>query len=134
MGLFDELKKTISKEPAKQPAQDPASLDQIAPEPGASSQDEDSDLNNAIASWVAEEFKSESKIDLTEQADAMERIKEEVKNAKIALASSGSYIIELPFITADHTGPKHLKVGLSGAKLKELHGDFLKSKTTQTET
>ena len=78
------------------------------------------DWDNAIIDWVAAEFKSESSIDLTGQPDAMQRIKEEAEKAKIALSSTQTYEISLPFITADQSGPKHIKVELTRAKLEQL--------------
>jgi molecular chaperone DnaK len=87
------------------------------------------DWDNAIIDWVATEFKSESSIDLTGQPDAMQRIKEEAEKAKIALSSTQAYEISLPFITADQSGPKHIKVELTRAKLEQLT-DNLFERTT----
>ena len=87
------------------------------------------DWGNAIIDWVAAEFKSESSIDLTGQPDAMQRIKEEAEKAKIALSSTQTYEISLPFITADQSGPKHIKVELTRAKLEQLT-DNLFERTT----
>ena len=87
------------------------------------------DWDNAIIDWVAAEFKSESSIDLTGQPDAMQRIKEEAEKAKIALSSTQTYEISLPFITADQSGPKHIKVELTRAKLEQLT-DNLFERTT----
>jgi molecular chaperone DnaK len=78
---------------------------------------------------VLAEFKSDSGIDLTGQPDAMQRIKEEAEKAKIALSSSQTYEISLPFVTADQSGPKHIKVELSRAKLEQLC-DALFERTT----
>ena len=82
------------------------------------------DWDNTIIDWVLTEFKNDSSIDLTGQPDAMQRIKEEAEKAKIALSSSQSYEISLPFITADQSGPKHIKVDLSRAKLEQLCDDL----------
>lgn len=87
------------------------------------------DWDNAIIDWVAAEFKSDSGIDLTGQPDAMQRIKEEAEKAKIALSSAQNYEISLPFITADQTGPKHIKVELSRAKLEQLTDDLFERTT-----
>jgi molecular chaperone DnaK len=87
------------------------------------------DWDNVIIDWVVDEFKGDSSIDLTGQPDAMQRIKEESEKAKIALSSSQSYEISLPFITADQSGPKHIKVDLSRAKLEQLC-DSLFERTT----
>jgi molecular chaperone DnaK len=56
-------------------------------------------------------------IDLSKQADALQRIKEEAEKAKISLSSSQDYEINLPFVTADATGPKHIQKKLTRAKL-----------------
>jgi molecular chaperone DnaK len=87
------------------------------------------DWDNAIIDWVAAEFKIENSIDLTGQPDAMQRIKEEAEKAKIALSSTQTYEISLPFITADQSGPKHIKVELTRAKLEQLT-DNLFERTT----
>jgi molecular chaperone DnaK len=87
------------------------------------------DWDNAIIDWVVAEFKSDSSIDLTGQPDAMQRIKEEAEKAKIALSSSQTYEISLPFVTADQSGPKHIKVELSRAKLEQLCDDLFERTT-----
>ena len=87
------------------------------------------DWDNAIIDWVVAEFKSDSSIDLTGQADAMQRIKEEAEKAKIALSSTQTYEISLPFITADQSGPKHIKVELTRAKLEQLTDDLFERTT-----
>ncbi|HSI65096.1 MAG TPA: molecular chaperone DnaK [Candidatus Saccharimonadia bacterium] len=78
------------------------------------------DWDNQLIQWVINEFKAESGIDLSGQPDALQRIKEESEKAKIALSSSQSYDISLPFITADQTGPKHITKTLTRAKLEQL--------------
>jgi molecular chaperone DnaK len=78
------------------------------------------DWDNQLINWIITEFKSESGIDLSGQPDALQRIKEEAEKAKIALSSSQSYDISLPFITADQTGPKHITKTLTRAKLEQL--------------
>ena len=78
------------------------------------------DWDNAIMDWIFSEFKSESGIDLTKQPDAVQRIKEEAEKAKIALSSSQEYEINLPFVTADQTGPKHIQKKLTRSKLEQL--------------
>ena len=78
------------------------------------------DWDNAIMDWLLSEFKTESGIDLKGQPDAIQRLKEESEKAKIALSSSQTYEINLPFITADQTGPKHIRKDLSRAKLEQL--------------
>jgi molecular chaperone DnaK len=82
------------------------------------------DWDNKLIQWIISEFKSESGIDLSGQPDALQRIKEEAEKAKIALSSSQSYDISLPFITADNTGPKHITKTLTRAKLEQLTDDL----------
>jgi len=78
------------------------------------------DWDNALIQWIVGEFKKDQGIDLSGQPDALQRIKEEAEKAKIALSSSQSYDISLPFITADATGPKHIQLTLTRAKLEQL--------------
>jgi molecular chaperone DnaK len=78
------------------------------------------DWDNAIISFIVAEFKRDQGIDLAGQADALQRIKEEAEKAKIALSSSQSFDINLPFITADATGPKHIQLTLTRSKLEQL--------------
>src|SRR5512135_1531797 len=67
------------------------------------------DWDARIMDWIIDEFKKEHGMDLRKQPDAMQRIKEEAEKAKIALSSSQVYEINLPFITADASGPKHIQ-------------------------
>ncbi len=78
------------------------------------------DWDNALIHWIVDEFKKDQGIDLSGQPDALQRIKEEAEKAKIALSSSQSYDLNLPFITADQTGPKHIQLSLSRSKLEQL--------------
>ena len=78
------------------------------------------DWDNAIMDWIFREFKTDSGIDLTKQPDAVQRIKEEAEKAKIALSSSQEYEINLPFVTADQSGPKHIQKKLTRSKLEQL--------------
>jgi molecular chaperone DnaK len=78
------------------------------------------DWDNAVMAWMFNEFKTDSGIDLTKQPDAVQRIKEEAEKAKIALSSAQQYDINLPFITADQTGPKHIQKVLTRSKLEQL--------------
>ncbi len=78
------------------------------------------DWDNAIINFIVAEFKKDQGVDLSGQADALQRIKEEAEKAKIALSSSQSYDINLPFITADATGPKHIQLTLTRSKLEQL--------------
>jgi molecular chaperone DnaK len=78
------------------------------------------DWDNALMDWILDEFKRESGMDLRKQPDALQRIKEEAEKAKIALSSSATYDINLPFITADASGPKHIQKNLTRAKMEQL--------------
>ncbi len=82
------------------------------------------DWDNRIMDWIIAEFRQESGIDLSKQPDAVQRIKEEAEKAKIALSSSQEYDINLPFVTADQTGPKHIQKKLTRAKLEQLTDDL----------
>jgi len=77
-----------------------------------------------IIDWLIAEFKSEQGIDLSGDPMAMQRLKEEAEKAKMSLSSSQSTEINLPFITADASGPKHLNVTLSRAKLEQICDDL----------
>ncbi|HOY79343.1 MAG TPA: molecular chaperone DnaK [Hyphomonadaceae bacterium] len=78
------------------------------------------DWDNQIMDWILDEFKREHGIDLRRQPDALQRIKEESEKAKIALSSAQQYEINLPFITADASGPKHISVKLTRSKMEQL--------------
>ena len=78
------------------------------------------DWDNTLMDWILDEFKKESGMDLRKQPDALQRIKEEAEKAKIALSSATTYDINLPFITADATGPKHIQKNLTRAKMEQL--------------
>jgi molecular chaperone DnaK len=78
------------------------------------------DWDNRLIDYILDEFKREQGMDLRKQADALQRIKEEAEKAKIALSSSQQYEINLPFITADASGPKHISLKLTRAKMEQL--------------
>jgi molecular chaperone DnaK len=78
------------------------------------------DWDNHIMDWILDEFKKDSGMDLRKQPDALQRIKEEAEKAKIALSSAQQYDINLPFITADASGPKHIQKTLTRAKMEQL--------------
>jgi molecular chaperone DnaK len=78
------------------------------------------DFDEAVMNWIIEDFKKETGLDLSKQPDALQRIKEESEKAKIALSSTMEYEINLPFITADASGPKHIVKKLTRAKLEQL--------------
>src|SRR5437016_3193640 len=82
------------------------------------------DWDNRIMDWIIAEFKKEHGMDLRKQADALQRIKEEAEKAKIALSSAQQYEINLPFITADAGGPKHISTKLTRAKMEQLCDDL----------
>ncbi|MGC8744953.1 MAG: molecular chaperone DnaK [Verrucomicrobiia bacterium] len=82
------------------------------------------DWDARIMDWILNEFKKEHGIDLRRQPDALQRIKEEAEKAKIALSSTLQYEINLPFITADATGPKHINMTLTRAKMEQLCEDL----------
>jgi molecular chaperone DnaK len=78
------------------------------------------DWDSRLMDWILDEFKREHGMDLRKQADALQRIKEEAEKAKIALSSAQVYEINLPFITADASGPKHISLKLTRAKMEQL--------------
>jgi len=82
------------------------------------------DWDNRIMDWILDEFKKEQGMDLRKQPDALQRIKEEAEKAKIALSSSQQYDINLPFVTADASGPKHISMKLTRAKMEQLCDDL----------
>ncbi|MCK4326111.1 molecular chaperone DnaK, partial [bacterium] len=87
------------------------------------------DFDQRIIEWLADEFKKEQGIDLKKDNMALQRLKEAAERAKCELSTSAQAEINLPFITADQTGPKHLSQTLSRAKLEQLTGDLLEKCT-----
>lgn len=83
------------------------------------------DIDEAIMDWMASEFKKEHNIDLREDKVAKQRLKEAAEKAKIELSSAQKATINLPFITADANGPKHLNLELTRAKFEELISKIL---------
>lgn len=83
-------------------------------------------FDERIIDWLAEEFKKDTGIDLTQDRQALQRLKEGAEKAKIELSSAQSTEINLPFITADASGPKHLNVTLTRAKLESLVDDLVR--------
>ncbi|MFQ6067786.1 MAG: molecular chaperone DnaK, partial [bacterium] len=83
------------------------------------------DFDQRVADWAAEQFKKESGIDIREDKMALQRLKEAAEKAKCELSSSLETQINLPFITADQTGPKHLSLTLTRAKLEQLTEDLI---------
>src|SRR5213592_725041 len=82
------------------------------------------DWDNRLMDWILDEFKREQGMDLRKQPDALQRIKEEAEKAKIALSSSQQYEINLPFVTADASGPKHISMKLTRSKMEQLCDDL----------
>jgi len=80
--------------------------------------------DHQIINWLIEDFKKEQGIDLSGDPMAMQRLKEEAEKAKMSLSSSQSTDINLPFITADSSGPKHLNVTLTRSKLEQICEDL----------
>lgn len=83
------------------------------------------DFDNVIVNYILDDFKKENGIDLRKDAAAMQRIKDEAEKAKKELSSATEVEINLPYITADAEGPKHLELTLTRAKLEELVADLL---------
>ena len=83
------------------------------------------DFDQRIITWLADEFKKEQGIDLRQDRMALQRLKEAAEKAKKELSSSLQTEVNLPFITADASGPKHLMVNLSRAKLEQLVEDLI---------
>jgi len=83
------------------------------------------DFDNRIIEWIVAEFKKENGIDLKSDRQALQRLKEAAERAKIELSGNLTANINLPFITADATGPKHLDMTLTRAKFNELTGDLV---------
>lgn len=83
------------------------------------------DIDVKLMRYVIDEFKKDQGIDLSNDPMAMQRIKDECEKAKCALSTTKTYNINLPFITADTTGPKHLTMDLTQARLEEIADEFI---------
>lgn len=83
------------------------------------------DFDNAIVCWMVERFLAEEKIDITKDKMALQRVREAAEKAKVELSSMVITSINLPFITADATGPKHLEMELSRSQFEELTGSLI---------
>lgn len=83
------------------------------------------DFDQRIIDYIAEDFKSQNGIDLRQDKMALQRLKEAAEKAKIELSSSTQTLVNLPFITADATGPKHIDMTLTRAKFNELTHDLV---------
>jgi len=82
-------------------------------------------IDQRLIDWIIEEFKKDQGIDLSKDKMALQRLKEAAEKAKIELSSTPSTDINLPFITADQSGPKHLSMALTRAKFEQLIGDIV---------
>ncbi len=82
------------------------------------------DWDRAISNWLIDEFKKDTGIDLSADPMAMQRLREAAENAKISLSNQTTTDINLPFITADATGPKHLQKSLSRAQFEQMTDDL----------
>ncbi len=83
------------------------------------------DFDNALIEYLVEEFKKEQNVNLKNDPLALQRLKEAAEKAKIELSSSNATEINLPYITADATGPKHLVINVTRAKLEGLVADLV---------
>jgi molecular chaperone DnaK len=91
------------------------------------------DFDDAIVRWMIEDFKAEESIDLAIDKMALQRLREAAEKAKIELSSTKTTSINLPFITADETGPKHLETELTRAKFEELASHLVEGTIQPTE-
>ncbi|MFA6947802.1 MAG: molecular chaperone DnaK [Eubacteriales bacterium] len=91
------------------------------------------DFDKRVMDWIVAEFKRESGIDITGDRMAMQRIKEAAEKAKIELSGMATANINLPFITADATGPKHFDTNLTRAKFNELTSDLVQATMDPTK-
>ncbi|MGN0610352.1 MAG: molecular chaperone DnaK [Ruminiclostridium sp.] len=85
------------------------------------------DFDQRLINYFVEEFKKSDGIDLTNDKFAMQRLKDEAEKAKIALSNAPSVNVNIPYITADATGPKHMNVQLTRAKFNELTADLVEA-------
>ena len=85
------------------------------------------DIDQRVMDWICDEFKKESGIDLTQDRMALQRIKDAAEKAKKELSTVSQTDVNLPFVTADASGPKHLSMTLTKAKLEQLSADLIES-------
>ncbi len=83
-------------------------------------------IDQKVIDWILEEFKKDQGIDLSQDAMAMQRLKEAAEKAKIELSTTQETEVNLPFITADSSGPKHLNLKLTRSRLEQLVEDIIK--------
>lgn len=91
------------------------------------------DIDQKVLNWIAEEYKKESGIDVRSDALALQRLDEAAEKAKIELSTATETEINIPFITSDSSGPRHLLLKISRAKLEELAGEFVERAMTITK-
>jgi len=92
------------------------------------------DFDTVLLKYLVSEFKKDQGIDLAKDPLALQRLKEAAEKAKCELSSTATTEVNLPFITADNTGPKHMNMSLSRAKLENLVGDLIKRTVKPCET
>lgn len=92
------------------------------------------DFDQVIIEWILEEFKKDQGVDLSNDNIALQRLKEGAEKAKMELSSQNETEINLPFVTADSTGPKHLNLKLSRAKLETLVADLIEKTVKPCES
>src|SRR5690606_4270671 len=83
------------------------------------------DIDQVLIDYIADEFKKENGIDIRNDAMALQRLKDAAEKAKCELSSTMETSIDIPFITADATGPKHLSMRLTRAKFEQLAGPII---------
>ncbi len=91
------------------------------------------DIDQKIIAWLAEEFKKESGIDVRKDALALQRLDEAAEKAKIELSTAVQTEVNIPFITSDSSGPRHLLIKMTRAKLEELTAEFIDRAMTITK-
>ena len=91
------------------------------------------DIDQKVLNWIAEEYKKESGIDVRSDVLALQRLDEAAEKAKIELSTATETEINIPFITSDASGPRHLLLKISRAKLEELAGEFVERAMTITK-
>jgi len=91
------------------------------------------DFDQRIIDWIVLEFKKEQGIDLSKDKMALQRLKESAEKAKIELSSTPETEINIPFITTDEAGPKHLNLNFNRAKLEELVGEYIDKSIEKTK-
>src|SRR5207247_5655632 len=85
------------------------------------------DFDQRIIDWLIDEFKKDQGIDLRQDRMALQRLKEAAEKAKVELSSTQETEVNLPFVTADASGPKHLAIKLTRAKLEQLVGELVEN-------